>query len=123
MVLSVDGKRNICQVSGFNNDTKKLQVVSVDTGEIFEIDAMVKENKKGELQKKYKTLISYEKLDKEKKVNVSTFKKLQKFQVSPLGDIVEVKSEKLIPLLPKSEKQRKADRYKNDFYKLHQGKS
>lgn len=123
LVLSVDGKRNICQVSGFNNDTKKLQVVSVDTGEIFEIDAMVKENKKGELQKKYKTLISYEKLDKEKKVNVSTFKKLQKFQVSPLGDIVEVKSEKLIPLLPKSEKQRKADRYKNDFYKLHQGKS
>ena len=123
LVLSVDGKRNICQVSGLNNDTKKLQVVSVDTGEIFEIDAMVKENKKGELQKKYKTLISYEKLDKEKKVNVSTFKKLQKFQVSPLGDIVEVKSEKLIPLLPKSEKQRKADRYKNDFYKLHQGKS
>lgn len=44
---------------------------------------------------------------------------IKKYQVDPLGNYVEVKSEKRLPLEKKSERQRKEDRYKRDFYKNH----
>lgn len=108
LVLPVKGQRIICRVSAFNSETQKLSVVSVDTGEVFEVDACAKINKKGEIGKTYKTTSSYEKLDKEKTIKISTFKRLRKYQVDPLGNRVEVKSEKRLPLNLKQKKRKKS---------------
>lgn len=52
-------------------------------------------------------------------IGVKTLSTIKKFQVDPLGRYVEVKSEKRLPLKPKSAEQRRRDRWKNDFYKKH----
>lgn len=52
-------------------------------------------------------------------IGVKTQDRIKKFQVDPLGRYVEVKSEKRLPLKPKSAEQRRRDRWKNDFYKKH----
>lgn len=52
-------------------------------------------------------------------IGVKTLDTIRKFQVDPLGRCVEVKSEKRLPLKPKSAEQRRQDRWKNDFYKKH----
>lgn len=52
-------------------------------------------------------------------IGVKTQDRIKKFQVDPLGRYVEVKSEKRLPLKPKSAEQRRQDRWKNDFYKKH----
>lgn len=119
IVVPDNGKKVICKVSGFDADTQKLQAISMENGKIFEMDATAKVNKKGEIQKIYKTKMTYEKLDKEKKIKISVFKKIRKYQVDPLGNCIEVKSEKRLPLEKKTERQRKEDRYNRDFYKNH----
>ena len=108
LVLPLNEQKIKCRVSGFNPDTQKLSLESVDTEEMFEIDATAKINKKGEIQEIYKTPLTYEKLDKEKKINISTFKRLRKYQVDPLGHYVEVKSEKRLPLILKQKKRKKS---------------
>ncbi len=54
-------------------------------------------------------------------IGVKRLEIIKKFQVDPLGRYVEVKSEKRLPLKPKTAEQRRRDRWKNDFYKKHPG--
>ena len=98
LVLPTDERYVKCTVTGFNEESKKMQLVALDDGVIFEVDATAKVNKKGEIQKIYKTSRTYEKLDNEKKISISVFKNIKKYQVDPLGRYVEVKSEIRLPL-------------------------
>ncbi len=66
-----------------------LGLLNLDGG----IETIIAKPKK-EGASEYKTDIKFIRLDSEKKINASTFVKLQKFDVDPLGNIVEVKKEK-----------------------------
>ena len=62
-----------------------------------------------EAKKQIQTAVRYEKRDTQKKLNVGTFKNLQKFQIGVLGDVSEVKSERRAPVCaikPQSEKRK-----------------
>ena len=48
--------------------------------------------------------MTYEKLYNEKKISISVFKRIKKYQVDPLGRYVEVKSETRLPLNAKKGK-------------------
>lgn len=87
----------------------KLRAVS-SNGIVEEIDAAKKQTRNGgEAKKQILTVERYEKRDFQKKLNIGTFKNLQKFQISVLGDISEVKSENRAPVCaikPQSEKRK-----------------
>ena len=57
----------------------------------YAIDGVVKVNKKGEATKNIKTSQGYVKLSAEKKISLNVIERLRKYQVDPLGRIVEVK--------------------------------
>ncbi|MDE5615674.1 MAG: hypothetical protein K2I81_02475 [Alphaproteobacteria bacterium] len=87
----------------------KLRAVCPN-GIVEEIDAMRKQTRSGEAAKKQiQTADRYEKRDAQKKLNVGTFKNLQKFQIGVLGDMSEIKSERRAPVCaikPQSEKRK-----------------
>ncbi|MDE6571188.1 MAG: type II CRISPR RNA-guided endonuclease Cas9 [Alphaproteobacteria bacterium] len=87
----------------------KLIAIS-ENGIIFEIEAQKKQKRGGvEEKKKIKTLVELEKCDSQKKIDINTFKNLQKFHIGVLGDVNEVKCEHRTPVCaikPQSEKRK-----------------
>ena len=79
-------------------------------GIIEEVEAYKKQTRSGtEAKKQIQTADRYEKRDTQKKINIGTFKKLQKFQIGVLGDVSEVKSEHraaVCAVKPQSEKRK-----------------
>lgn len=79
-------------------------------GIIEEIDAAKKQTRNGETAKKQiQTTERYEKRDTQKKLNIGTFKKLQKFQIGVLGDMSTVNTKRRAPVCaikPQSEKRK-----------------
>lgn len=98
LLYRIDEKFVKCFVVGFDSEKQTMQVASLEDGKVFPINASAKLNKKGEVQKIYKTDKTYEKLDKGKTISVATFKRIRKYQIDPLGRYVEVKSEIRLPL-------------------------
>ena len=86
-----------------------LRVMS-KSGIIEEVVAEKKQNRSGqETKKQIKTLDRYEKRDTQKKINIGTFKNLQKFHVGVLGDLFLVRNEKrarVCAIKPQSEKKK-----------------
>lgn len=103
--IVIDG--NVCKV--MDCESGKLRAMR-SNGLIEEVDAEKKKTRNGEAAKKQiKTIGVYEKRDAQKKLNIITFKNLQKFQISVLGDMSEVKSEHRAPVCaikPQSEKRK-----------------
>ncbi len=82
---------NLCKV--MDCESGRLRAMRPN-GIIEEVDAEKKKTRNGEEAKKQiKTISMYEKRDSQKKLNIGTFKSLQKFHVGVLGDMSEVKSE------------------------------
>jgi hypothetical protein len=96
--VKVDNK--VYQLTEYDQENCLLQAVAFD-GEILEMKAQIKGNsqdndtEKSKGKEKYKTDVQYIKVDKEKKVSISTFKDLKKYQVGILGDKSLVKKESL----------------------------
>lgn len=86
----------VAAVKSFDKMKQKM-IVSCNREDV-ELDATMKLSKKGEETKSIQTAIPYIKLDCEKKINLSVIQNLKKYQVSPLGDIHEVKQETRLPL-------------------------
>lgn len=85
-------ENNLCKV--IDCAAGKLRAMR-SNGIIEEIDAAKKQTRNGETAKKQiQTTQRYEKRDAQKKLNIGTFKNLQKFQISVLGDMSEVNAEK-----------------------------
>ena len=91
-------------------DKMKQKMIVACNGKDLELDASLKLNKKGEETKNIQTLIPYIKLAREKKISLPVMQNLKKYQVSPLGDIHEVKQETRLPLSIKKNKGKKANR-------------
>ncbi len=95
------------EVSEFKDG--KLIAISKN-GLVFEAEAQKKHKRNGEDEKrKIKTLQELEKCDGQKEIDINTFVNLQKFQISVLGDMSEVKSEHRAPVCaikPQSEKRK-----------------
>ena len=97
-------------IADFNAKDNKLKLVSQDDGLVLFIDAETKDSKEKDA-KSYKTPITYTKMDKEKKISISTIQKFQKFIVDRLGNLTLVKREtERFSNKLKSNKQRLADR-------------
>ena len=98
---------NLCKVIDCVNG--KLRAMRPN-GVIEEVEAYKKQTRSGtEAKKQIQTAVRYEKRDTQKKLNVGTFKNLQKFQIGVLGDVSEVKSERRAPVCaikPQSEKRK-----------------
>lgn len=115
-------------------DGKIWEIASFDPAEgcleirhdhmVKKLSATAKINKKGELSAKFKTEQTNTKLSKEKTVKYTEIVDLKKYQVDPLGNRIEVKSEKRLAVNSlKSNRQRRADRYRLDFHRQRLGKS
>lgn len=98
LLYRIGEKFEKCSVVDFDSEKQEMKVASLEDGSIHKIKASAKVNKKGEVQKIYKTDKPYEKLDKGKTISSATFKRIRKYQVDPLGRYVEVKSEIRLPL-------------------------
>lgn len=103
--IVIDG--NVCKVK--DCEAGKLRAIRPN-GIVEEIHAVKKQTRSGEAAKKrIQTANRYEKRDAQKKLNIGTFKNLQKFQIGVLGDMSEVKSEHRAPVCaikPQSEKRK-----------------
>ena len=103
--IVIDG--NVCKV--MDCESGKLRAMR-SNGLIEEVDAEKKKTRNGEdAKKQIKTIGVYEKRDAQKKLNIVTFKNLQKFQISVLGDMSSVKFERRAPVCaikPQSEKRK-----------------
>lgn len=95
----------VANVKLFDKINQKMIVACKGTD--VELDASLKSNKKGEETKNIQTLVPYIKLANEKKIFLSVMQNLKKYQVSPLGDIHEVKQETRLPLSIKKNKGKK----------------
>lgn len=91
-------------------DKMKQKMIVSCNGVNVELDATMKLSKKGEETKNIQTPIPYIKLDREKLINLSVMKNLRKYQVSPLGDIHEVKQETRLPLTIEKKAKKKVNR-------------
>lgn len=89
-------ENKLCKV--IDCEAGKLRAMSPN-GIIEEIDATKKQTRNGETAKKQiQTTERHEKRDTQKKLNIGTFKDLQKFQISVLGDMSVVNTERRAPV-------------------------
>ena len=97
IILEINGEERIGEIGAFDAENQKIIIEGM--GISYAIDGVVKVNKKGEATKNIKTSQGYVKLSAEKKISLNVIERLRKYQVDPLGRIVEVKKETRLPLI------------------------
>ncbi len=96
--LEVEGSIENFKVVKYNFETKDLELSSLNSKKQERIFATVKKEEDGKQPKTFKTEKPYTKLDKEKQISISVMLRLKKYQINPLGEVVEVKKELRLPI-------------------------
>lgn len=100
-------ENSLCKVIDYK--AGKLRAMHLN-GVVEEINATKKQTRNGDVAKKQiQTTERYEKRDTQKKLNIGTFKNLQKFHIGVLGDMSAVNTERRAPVCaikPQSEKRK-----------------